>query len=209
MELIKLLPDYYSKNETMKLLQGILSEQTDELEITMQKTVDGCFVESASNTLSRYEMILGIITDLTKSDRFRRERIKSKLSGSGTTTSALIQKIAESYTNADVELTEQNADYSVKVKFVGTSGIPGNIDDIKKSIKEAIPAHLKIIYEYIFNTYGSTGTFTHEELSAYTHEKIRGGHNKNRLQELQVYHYGELKQLKHEEISKGDLPNGN
>lgn len=209
MELIKLLPDYYSGNETMKTLQGILSEQTDSLDAGMHKVIRNCFVDSASDTLSRYERLLGLTSDTTKSERYRRERIKAKISGAGTTTASLIQNIAESYTNAEVSLTENYADYTVTIRFTGTSGIPGNIADIKQTIEEAVPAHLQILYEYIFNTYGAVGTFRYSELAGYTHERIRGGHLKNRIQELQTYQHTELAQLTHTNISKGVLPNGN
>lgn len=209
MELIKLLPDYYDCNETMRTLQEILTEQTNSLDTGMHKTIDNCFVGSASGTLGRYEWLLGLGTDATKSERYRRERIKAKISGAGTTTASLIRNIAESYTNAEVDLIENYADYTITIRFTGTSGIPGNMADIKQTIEEAVPAHLKVLYEYIFNTYGAVGTFTHAELEAYTHERIRGGHLKNRIQELQAYQCAELAQLTHEELSKGALPNGN
>ena len=209
MELIKLLPDYYSENETMKTLQSILSEQTDGLDMEMYKTIDICFVGSASDALTRYEHLLGLVPDAAKSDRYRRERIKAKISGAGTTTTSLIQNIAESFTNAAVNIVENFPAYTITVRFTGTSGIPGNMADIKQTIEEAVPAHLKVLYEYIFNTYGAVGTFSHAELAAYTHERIRGGHLKNRIQELQAYQYAELAQLTHNELSKGELPNGN
>lgn len=208
MELIKLLPDYYDENETMKTLQGILSEQTDLLDAGMYQMVDNCFVGSASGTLARYERLLGLVPDAAKSDRYRRERIKAKISGAGTTTASLIRNIAESYTNAEVGLIEDFGGYTVIVRFTGTSGIPGNMADIKQTIEEAVPAHLKVLYEYIFNTYGAVGTFTHAGLAVYSHEQIRGGHLKNRVQELQKYQHVELGQLTHMRLSKGDLPNG-
>ena len=195
MELIKLLPVYYENNETMKTLQSILSEQTDGLDTEMYKTIDNCFV--------------GSVSDAAKSDRYRQERIKAKISGAGTTTASLIQNIAESFTSAAVDIVENFPSYTITVCFTGTSGIPGNMSDIKQTIEEAVPAHLKVLYEYIFNTYGAVGTFTHAELAAYTHERIRGGHLKNRIQELQAYQHAELAQLTHNELSKGELPNGN
>lgn len=209
MELIKLLPNYYEKNETMKNLQKVLSDQTNILDNKMYRVIDDCYAVSAVDALGRYERLLGLTTDVTKSERYRRERIKAKIAGSGTTTTSLIRNIAESYTNALVDIVENFAAYTITVKFTGTSGIPGNMADIKETIEEAVPAHLKVLYEYIFNTYGSVGTFTYAELAAYTHERIRNGHLKNRIQELQSYQYVELTQLTHEELSKGDLPNGN
>lgn len=149
MQLIKLLPDYYADNKTMVLLQSILSGQTEYLEGRLDQTVSDCFVSTAVDTLTRLEQIMGIIPDVSKSNRYRRERIMAKIAGAGTTTASLIQSIAESYTNAEVELTEDFPRYTVTVRFTGTSGIPGNMDDIKASIEEAIPAHLQILYEYI------------------------------------------------------------
>ena len=210
MDLIKLLPEeIYGNNETMKLLQRILSEAVEATENGFARAVQQCSIETATEVLCRYERMLGIPVDVEKSYRYRRERIRAKLSGTGATTASLVRNVAESYTNADVELLEEIADYTVKIRFVGTSGIPGNIDNIKATIEEAMPAHLKIVYEYIFNTYGSVGTFTYAELAAYSHYKIRNGHLKNRRCELTAYQYEELGQLTHYNISKGALPNGN
>ena len=106
MQLIKLLPDYYADNKTMVLLQSILSGQTECLEGRLDQTVSDCFVSTAVDSLTRLEQIMGIIPDVSKSNRYRRERIMAKIAGAGTTTASLIQSIAESYTNAEVELTE-------------------------------------------------------------------------------------------------------
>lgn len=211
MNLSSVLPDYYDDNETMQELQKILSEVTDILEKGLKKTMEDAFWSRASGSeiLTRYEKMFGISPDAGKSDRYRRERIAARVAGAGTTTASLIQHIAESYTNASVELIENFPEYIVTVRFTGTSGIPGNIADIKASIEEAIPAHLKVLYEYIFNTYGSVGTFTHGQLAEYTHYKIRNGHLKTRAMEMNTYQHEELGQLTHLQITKGELPNGN
>ena len=137
------------------------------------------------------------------------KKFQQKRRGAATTLVALIRNIAESYTNAAVEIKEDNPKYRAKVRFTGTSGIPGNIKDIKESIEEAIPCHIRLLYEYIFNTYGAVGTFTHEQLAAFTHYKIRNGHLKTRIMEMGTYQHIELGQLTHDQITKGDLPNGN
>lgn len=209
MELIKLLPDYYDKNETMQLLQGILSAETDKTDRNLNQAVDQCFVASASIGLTRYENMLGLETDLMKSDRYRRERISAKSVGAGTTTKELVEHISQSFTNAETEVTEIAEEYTVIIRFTGTAGMPGNIADIKAAIEEAIPAHLKVIYEYIFNTYGSVGTFTYAELATYTHSQIRNGRLKNRIEQIDGFQHAELAQLTHENIAKGELPNGN
>lgn len=211
MRLIEVLPNYYDDNETMQELQKILSQNSDNLEENLADTLNQIFWMGATGPalLSRHERIFGIVTDSGKSDRYRREKISAKAAGAGTTTASLIQHIAESYTNASVELKENFAGYTITVRFTGTSGIPGNIEDIKESIEEAVPAHLKVLYEYIFNTYGAVGTFTHKQLAAFTHYKIRNGHLKTRRIEMEAYQHIELGQLTHDQITKGDLPNVN
>ena len=191
MRLIEVLPDYYDDNKTMQEIQGNLSQESDNLEDGLANTLKEIYWTSATGKglLSRHERIFGIIPDAGKSDRYR--------------------NIAESYTNAAVEIKEDNPKYRATVRFTGTSGIPGNIKDIKESIEEAIPCHIRILYEYIFNTYGAVGTFTHEQLAAFTHYKIRNGHLKTRIMEMGTYQHIELGQLTHDQITKGDLPNGN
>lgn len=209
MDLIELLPDYYEYNETMKTLQAILSEQTEVLDTGLIDMINQCYVESADDLLTRHEVMLGIAPDVAKSDRYRRERIKAKMAGAGTTTASLIEGIAVSFTNAEIEVLENFLVYTVTIRFVGMIGIPGNIGDIRQSIEEAIPAHLQVLYEYIYNTHTQTATFTHGELSAYTHYEIRNGRIKSRLQAVERYQHIELSQLTHIAIAKGDLPNGN
>ena len=66
MELIKLLPDYYEKNVTMQTLQGLLSEVTDDLEQGLSSTISECFASTASELLARYEQLLGLEVDVSK-----------------------------------------------------------------------------------------------------------------------------------------------
>lgn len=210
MELMKLLPDYYEENKTMQELQEIVGSEVEKEKAGLDHAVNQCNPKTAaSNGLARHEKIYGINPEIQKSIRYRLERLGSRMLGAGMTTKQLIESIAATYTNAEAEVIEYFSEYKVLIRFVGTSGIPGNIEDIKNSIEEVIPAHLAVSYEYIFNTHGSVGTFTHADLAAYTHYEIRNGHLKNRNQEMHGYQHEELAQLTYYDISKGVLPNGN
>ena len=173
MELIKVLPPYYDENVTMQTLQSILSKETDELEIELSNTISECFVATASKLLSRYENLLGLTVDVMKSDDFRRERICAKMVGTGTTTKSMIEDVASSYSNGEVEVIEEPANSRFTIRFVGTLGIPGNISDLKLTIEEIKPAHLVAEYEYIYNTWSDGEVLTWDETSAYTWEEIR------------------------------------
>ena len=173
MQLIKLLPDYYEKNVTMKTLQDLLSGVTEDLEIGLSNTILECFASTASSMLTRYEQLLGLDVDITQSDTYRRERIIAKMSGSGTSTKEMIRSVAASYSNGEVEITEDNANYKFVVRFVGQLGIPGNMDNLKLTIEEIKPAHLVVEYEYIYNTWSDVSRLTWGQAASYTWEEIR------------------------------------
>lgn len=173
MELITLLPEYYKGNKTMEELQGILSTDINHLANNINTTIDQCFVNTATALLSRYEKIYGIQVEVSKSNEFRRERIRAKIRGTGTVTKQMIENVAKSYSNGDVEVIENTEDYSFKVKFVGTKGIPDNMADLTLTINEIKPAHLSFSFEYTYNTWNDIANMTWDEASAYTWEQLR------------------------------------
>lgn len=173
MDLMMLLPDYYENNETMRILQGVISDETENLEQGLTDTVDQCFPVTASNLLERWERVLGLEVDASKTPEFRRERILAKISGAGTTTKAMIVDTASRYSNGAVEVIEDNTHYRFTVKFVGTLGIPGNMADLKLTIEEIKPAHLAVDYEYVYNTWSDVGSLTWEQAAGHTWKEIR------------------------------------
>lgn len=173
MDLMTLLPDYYNDNATMEELQGIISTDITAMTGSVGETIDECFINTASSLLSRYEKIYGITVDVSKSDEFRRERIRAKIRGIGTVTKQMIIDTAASYSNGEVEVIEDPASYSFKIKFVGTVGIPENMADLTVTIEEIKPAHLAFTFEYVYNTNQVLSTMTHAQLAAYTHDQLR------------------------------------
>lgn len=137
----------------MEALQGILSTDINTLAGKLDETIDECFINTASALLSRYEEIYGIQVDVNKSDEFRRERIRAKIRGIGTVTKQMIIDTASSFSNGEVEVVEDPANYSFKIKFVGVRGIPANMADLTLTIEEIKPAHLAFTFEYTYITW--------------------------------------------------------
>ena len=173
MQLISFLPDYYDDNETMQLLQDILSKETDKLEENLSITILECFSATSSKLLDRYERMYGLQTDITMSDSYRRERITAKLAGAGTTTKDMIREVAANYSNGEVEIIENNEANSFVVKFIGTIGIPGNMESLKMTIEEIKPAHLEVIYEYIYQAWDFISSLTWEDARTYKWNELR------------------------------------
>lgn len=107
-------------------------------------------VDTATYGLKAWEEAYGIPVDVSKSDTERRERIKSKMRGTGTVTAAMVANVAQSFTGGEVTVVEHPETYSFTIKFSGQLGVPKRIDDVTAAIDEIKPAHLAFDYEYSY-----------------------------------------------------------
>jgi uncharacterized protein YmfQ (DUF2313 family) len=169
------LPDYYRDSAEVVELQGAFEHWTDALDAARDDLFAQLNVETATWGLRQWETALGLTTDVGKSYPFRRTRVLSKLRGFGTSTPAMIQNVAESFSNGDVAILEYNAESRFEVKFVGTIGIPPNMDDLTAALDEIKPAHLSYTYIYIYRTHAELAAYTHAQLAAWTHGTLREG----------------------------------
>lgn len=161
MGLIDMLRGSYKNSPEAVELQAALQRQTDALMTAKEDLLAQLDVETATWGLNLWEKALGITTDVTKSNDFRRSRIESKLRSKGVTTKIMIQNVAESFSNGIVEIIEHPAQYSFDMKFTGTLGIPANMDDLTAAIEEIKPAHLAYAYIYTYITWDDFERYNH------------------------------------------------
>lgn len=173
MSMIDLLPKRYLKNQYTEDVQQALDKQSNRRQRAQEDFLAQLDVQTATWGLDLWERALGIRTDATKPLPFRRSRIESKLRAQGITTKSMIKNVAESFSNGAVEIVPHSAEYLFEVKFVGTLGIPPNMDDLSAAIEEIKPAHLAYRYIYTYVTHGQLKGFTHAQLAPYTHNQIR------------------------------------
>lgn len=171
--LMKHMPNYYKTSQVIKKITDSEDKELQLFEQRLNNTLNQFFVDLADSSLERWEAELGIPVNNSKPAEFRRSVIKSKLRGAGTVTVELIKNVSESYSNGEVDITEDNPNSIFTVTFVGTVGIPPNLDDLKNAIEEIKPAHLGVLYEFIYNTWDDLKTFTWDYLSNNTWEEIK------------------------------------
>jgi uncharacterized protein YmfQ (DUF2313 family) len=167
------MPKYY---KTSKVIDNINNSNSIELTAfndELNNILNQFFVDTADYTLERWEKELGIEVNNNYDINFRRSRIKSKLRGQGTVTVSLIKNISESFSNGEVDVIEDNANYNFTIKFISILGIPPNMDDLQKAVEDIKPAHLGFIFAYTYNTYNTISGHTHDELAVLTNDEIR------------------------------------
>lgn len=166
--LIARYPDFYAGSPEFVDLQDALEPEALALWTVQGGLMDQLCVNTATWGLQYWEKTLGIPVEQGKDLEYRRSRIRSKLRGSGVTTVALIESVAESYTNGEVAVKEYPEQFRLEIKFVGTIGIPPNIEDLTASLREIVPAHLQWDYIIVYNTWEAVGAFTWGALTAMT-----------------------------------------
>lgn len=152
-----LLKDYVSTILlNSKIFKTIYEGEQTEIDFytnIVQDIVNQFSTRNATWGLSYMEEPLGITVDESRPYEFRRSVIKAKLRGTGTVTVNLINNVAESFSNGQVDVIEDNPNYSFIIKFIGTKGIPPNLEDLKNAIEEIKPAHLGVEYKFTYITW--------------------------------------------------------
>lgn len=172
--LIARYPDFYAGSPEFVDMQNALEPEALALWTARDGLMDQLCVNTATWGLQYWEQTLGITVEQGKDLEYRRSRIRSKLRGSGVTTVALIESVAESFSNGDVAVTEYPQAYRLEIKFVGTIGIPPNLEDLTASLREILPAHLAWDYVMVYNTWDMTAQHTWDELRQRSWDDVKG-----------------------------------
>lgn len=173
-EIKKELPRYYDDIKDFQELMKAEAKILADLDNTLDDVVNQLFIETATWALVRWEKIFGILTDESKPIDQRRSVLKSKTRGAGVTTKALVEEVAESWYNGDIDVIEQPE--SIGIKFNSSLGIPSNLTDVQKALREIIPAHLMIEYLFTFLLIKDIHNVkTLAEMEQFTLNKFAGG----------------------------------
>lgn len=174
-ELFSFLPSYYETSRVMRSDMDAKGSELDALYLAMDATVGQFFVRTATWGLERWEMELGIETDLGKPLDQRRAVVESKLRGAGTFSGQLVKNVAEAYDGGTVDVTFHPAEWGFTVKFIDTIGIPPNVDDLKAAIEEIKPAHMAVEYKLRYLTIAEVESMTLYENEHTTQDRYLGG----------------------------------
>lgn len=164
------LPLYYADSAAVRNLLDREGTEIADLNADIYGVLAQFSIDTATWGLANWERVFGILTDETKPIDQRRGVIKSLLRGQGTVTAASLRNVAESFVHGTVEVIEQNTRGTVLVRFVDERGVPANLADVKRAIKEIIPAHLRVIFGFTYvswadieargMTFGGIGLYT-------------------------------------------------
>jgi len=146
LDLLRYIPKY---ERNSKLIKEILFSAAKELLNTQKNTEDlqnQFFIKTATWGLDIWEEMLGL-QKVELSEEERRQRIFNKLLGNTVATKFFVEKYLKNITGKDIEVYEDFDNYSIFIPN-WEDGIPQNALSIVYLLREVIPAHLRIIFEY-------------------------------------------------------------
>lgn len=173
MNLIEKLP-YFYENSIDTTIQNSLSLECETLHKEIEDTLSQFFVDDCTWGLEYWEKMLGIGKN-NHDIITRRENIKARMRTRGTSTLEVIKNVCEAYSNGEVDIIQDYANYSFKIKFVSNIGMPRAFDELDRTVNEIKPCHLAHSYEFTFTTNSEIKKYTHKQLSSFTHSQIRQG----------------------------------
>lgn len=174
-EMLEYLPLYYESFRSIRAMMQTEGSEFDTLQTDIETVLDQFFINSATWGLDQWEKELGLAPAQDQPDSERRDRIISRLRGTGTATIRVVKEVAESYDNGAIDVIEDYAIYTVSIRFVDTAGVPPNLNDLKAAVRAVLPAHLDIVYGFAYLFIADVEAMTIAELETVTLDKFAGG----------------------------------
>ena len=144
MELVHNLPQQYREDPWVLALAdailGVLEDQSARsLEIRAQLSL-----ETITWALEIEEQMAGIVPPAGATLESRRSVLAARYRASGKVSIETIQAVADAWRNGEVEVSFPAG--RILVTFVGSFGIPADMEGLLEALERTIPAHLPIDY---------------------------------------------------------------
>lgn len=148
-----LLPDVYAEGSTLDALCRMLGPEFGDYHDALQAVLRQFYAPSADDWgLDLWEEALAIPPS-ADDEATRRARVLARLRAPGTTTHQRILSVANSFENGQVVVIEDFAAYALRLRFVDVRGVPPNLDDVERAVREILPAHLVLTIEFTYVTW--------------------------------------------------------
>lgn len=172
-DLMDMMPDYYHTSRVMSALLDAQAEELGLLHQALDETLRQFFVETATWGLALWEDELGLVTAPSQAIERRREMVRAKLRGAGTTTPQMIERVASAFSGGEVEVLDVPGEYRFIVRFVGIRGIPPNMAGLIQMLEEIKPAHLAYEFDYTYSTWSMVKSLTFGHMKSLTWQQVK------------------------------------
>ena len=145
------LPDYYRKSKVVKDLYAVIQKLLDKVAEDISAEDLRLFITTTDN-FSLHEKDV-VLPEISADNQTKRARVIARLQGNNLLTKAEFERLILIYDKTGCTITEDFANYTANILFGDRTGIPYNLEQIREAVEEVKPAHIKVNYEFLRNTW--------------------------------------------------------
>lgn len=157
----------------MMVLAAALCGALDGQDARAESAAAQISLDTVTWNLETEERIAGITPPAGATEEDRRSALKAKWRSGGKVTIRQIQAVADAWRNGEVEVSFPSG--RIQVQFVGSFGVPTDMDGLKQAIALVIPAHLPVDYLLKYLLVEDVEQMTLEELETKTMDQFAFG----------------------------------
>jgi hypothetical protein len=177
-EMIARMPGYYRNDPLTNDTKNAEAIEFDKLDAQRKDVFLQFNPETATWGISNWEKIFDLPIDENKPLQERRELVLGKMRFNEIVTIAKIKSVASAWLGGEVDVVSNHEQFTYEITFIGKIGVPKNLDDIKNTLRELIPANLGITYHFRYLLIKEIhNVLTLNEMNALTLDKFAGGVN--------------------------------
>lgn len=171
--LLNNLHPIFRKDKWLNALFNSVGSELDLSEEQIKQVSDQLFIDTATWFVTNYEIEAGIKPKAGQTLEDRRNAVEAKWKSDGSMTLSVLQGIADSWNNGDIEVSFDGQ--TITIKFVSSFGVPKDLNSFEQAIDDAKPAHLPMSFIFKYVLHSDVSKYTHWQLSIKTHAGIRDG----------------------------------
>lgn len=146
-DIIALINSAYRHDKFINDFTEAISTVFNRLIVICESIRNNTFFDSLDmNGILWWENHLKITPTASQTSEDRKAKIQAKYLSKYHNSVELLQRICNGWKNGEVEVDFVNGKF--EIQFVGSFGVPSDLDSLKESIEETKPAHLPIVWIY-------------------------------------------------------------
>ncbi len=149
--MINMIPGYYRNSKVLLDLYAAFKQAFDKIDEDIAIEDLKLFI-TTTDEFELHEKDV-CLSPITADIETKRSRVLARIHGNSLLTKAELERFIMIYDKTGCTVNEDFEKYTVTVVFSGRTGQPYNFNEIQSAIEEVKPAHIKIVYEFIKNTW--------------------------------------------------------
>lgn len=146
------VPDFWIEIHEIDSIYRAQARELARFNLEIRDVLNQFNVDTATWGLILHEIKYGIDFNPSLSDDERKEIIKAKMRGRGTSDTYMIKNTAEAFSECEANVDRHDEDYYYNLFLESYKGFPKSLDCLHQIIKEISPAHLRVNYKLISKT---------------------------------------------------------